>query len=278
MQMKRYTIGKMAKLNNVTEQTLRLYDKIGLFKPAYVDERNGYRLYDIGQSARLDIIQYLKNLGMTLKEIKEVFDSKNIDLLQEKLEESKGQISNQIMQLNEQKEAIQRTIDSFELFKAAPKVGMITLEFINKRTMLYVDEKVNFYDYDLDVYEEILREFKDDLIKQNLSPTVFFNPGTILRQERVLKREFWATEIFTFIDDKKEINLKTETLPANMYLCIYCDDFAQEKEYATRLFDEIEAKNYTIVGDYLCESLNDILIFNDKQRNMYLRLQVPIKI
>ena len=62
--MKRYTIGKMAKLNNVTEQTLRLYDKMGLFKPAYVDEHNGYRLYDIGQSARLDIIQYLKNLGM----------------------------------------------------------------------------------------------------------------------------------------------------------------------------------------------------------------------
>ena len=31
-----------------------------------------------------------------------------------------------------------------ELFKAAPKVGMITLEFINKRTMLYVDEKSKF--------------------------------------------------------------------------------------------------------------------------------------
>ena len=76
--MKRYTIGKMAKLNNVTEQTLRLYDKMGLFKPAYVDEHNGYRLYDIGQSARLDIIQYLKNLGMTLKEIKEIFDSKKL--------------------------------------------------------------------------------------------------------------------------------------------------------------------------------------------------------
>ena len=65
----------MAKLNNVTEQTLRLYDKMGLFKPAYVDEHNGYRLYDIGQSARLDIIQYLKNLGMTLKEIKEITDN-----------------------------------------------------------------------------------------------------------------------------------------------------------------------------------------------------------
>lgn len=276
--MKRYTIGKMAKLNNVSEQTLRLYDKIGLFKPAYVDEKNGYRLYDIGQSARLDIIQYLKNLGMTLKEIKEVFDYKDLSLLQEKLEESKGQIDLQIEHLREQKEAIQRTIDSFELFKAAPKAGMITLEFINKRTMLYVDKKINIYDYDLDVYESLLREFKDDLIKQNLPPTIFFNPGTILRKEHVEKREFISSEIFVFINDKNKVVLKKETIPANMYLCIYCDDFANEKEYACKLFDEIEAKNYTIIGDYLCESLNDILIFNDKKRNMYLRLQVPVKI
>ena len=118
--MKRYTIGKMAKLNNVTEQTLRLYDKMGLFKPAYVDEHNGYRLYDIGQSARLDIIQYLKNLGMTLKEIKEFLIQK-FRIITGKLEESKLQINNQIIQLNEQKAAIQKTIDSFELFKAAPK-------------------------------------------------------------------------------------------------------------------------------------------------------------
>ena len=276
--MKRYTIGKMAKLNNVTEQTLRLYDKMGLFKPAYVDQQNGYRLYDIGQSARLDIIQYLKNLGMTLKEIKEVFDSKDLGLLQAKLEESKEQVNHQITLLNEQIDAIQRTIDSFELFKAAPKVGMITLEFINKRTMLIVDEKVNIYEYDLDVYESLLREFKDDLIKQDLPPTIFFNPGTVLRKEHIEKREFVASEIFVFIDDKKKISLPKEALPANMYLCIYCDDFSKEIEYAHRLFDEIKAKNYTIVGDYLCESLNDILIFNDKQRNMYLRLQVPIKI
>ena len=51
-------------------------------------------------------------------------------------------------------------------------------------------------------------------------------------------------KFFVFIDDKKEIPLKKETIPANMYLCIYCDDFTKEKEYAHRLFDEIESKNY----------------------------------
>ena len=52
--------------------------------------------------------------------------------------------------------------------------------------------------------------------------------------------------IFVFIDDKKEIPLKKETIPAeDVFLCIYCDDFTKEKEYAHRLFDEIESKNYT---------------------------------
>lgn len=204
--MKRYTIGKMAKLNNISEQTLRLYDKIGLFKPAYVDEKNGYRQYDIGQCARLDIIQYLKNLGMTLKEIKEVFDLRDLDILESKLEESKLQIDGQLEKLYEQKKAIQRTIDSFELFKVAPKVGMITLEFINKRTMLLVDEKVNFYDYNLDVYESLLREFKDNLIKRDLPPTLFFNPGTILRKDYVEKENFMQ-QSYLFLLMKKNKQL-----------------------------------------------------------------------
>lgn len=72
---------------------------------------------------------------------------------------------------------------------------MITLEFINKRTMLYVDEKVNFYDYDLDVYEELLREFKDDLIKQALPPTIFliqelFCVRNMFRKENFVQLKF----------------------------------------------------------------------------------------
>ncbi len=42
---------------------------MGLLKPCYVDEQTHYRYYDIKQNARLDMIQYMKELGMELKEI-----------------------------------------------------------------------------------------------------------------------------------------------------------------------------------------------------------------
>ena len=77
------TIGKMAKLNNISDQTLRLYDRIGLLKPYYIDEQTGYRYYNIKQCARLDMIQYMKELGMSLKQIKEHLDCQDISVIQE---------------------------------------------------------------------------------------------------------------------------------------------------------------------------------------------------
>ena len=71
-------IGKMAELNHTSVQTLRYYDKIDLLKPLYVNEETNYRYYDIRQSAILDMIQYMKSLGMSLGQIKEQFKKEDI--------------------------------------------------------------------------------------------------------------------------------------------------------------------------------------------------------
>ena len=56
--------GEMARLNNISAQTLRLCETIGLIFPDDIKSDNGYRYYSIRQSACLDIIQYMKSLGM----------------------------------------------------------------------------------------------------------------------------------------------------------------------------------------------------------------------
>jgi len=70
---KKILIGEMAKIHNISTQTLRYYDSIGLLKPRHKDEENGYRYYDIEQFAQLDSILFLKKLGMPLKDIKKYF-------------------------------------------------------------------------------------------------------------------------------------------------------------------------------------------------------------
>ena len=49
MDLQKLTIGQMAELNHISEQTLRLYDRVGLLKPRYIDRATGYRYYHESQ-------------------------------------------------------------------------------------------------------------------------------------------------------------------------------------------------------------------------------------
>jgi len=71
MDYTRLTIGQMAKLNNISTQTLRYYDQIGLLKPRFYDEDNKYRYYSIKQCAVLDAIIHMQSLKLSLSQIKD---------------------------------------------------------------------------------------------------------------------------------------------------------------------------------------------------------------
>lgn len=65
-----FTIGETSRLNNISIQTLRYYDKLGVFKPVYTDPKNNYRYYHIKQFFYLDIVKYLRSIHTPLEEIK----------------------------------------------------------------------------------------------------------------------------------------------------------------------------------------------------------------
>ena len=61
-----FSIGELSKYQNISKQTLIFYDKIGLFKPAYVDPNNGYRYYSSQQIDYLDTILTVSYTHLTL--------------------------------------------------------------------------------------------------------------------------------------------------------------------------------------------------------------------
>lgn len=69
-----FSIGLFSKMNRITTKTLRHYDKIGLLKPAYTDESNGYRYYTSEQLPRLHKIITLKQMGLNLVDIIELVE------------------------------------------------------------------------------------------------------------------------------------------------------------------------------------------------------------
>lgn len=73
--MKTYNIGKLAKDIDLSIDTLRYYEDLGLVeKPLRLP--NGYRSYSREEKNRFLFIKWAKALGFTLKEIKEMLDIK----------------------------------------------------------------------------------------------------------------------------------------------------------------------------------------------------------
>lgn len=275
--MERLTIGQMAKLNHVTEQTLRFYDKINLLTPDTVDTETGYRYYSIGQIAYLDMIQYMKSLGMKLKDIKKQLETRDPSMIKSILSQKSSQIDTEIHLLQQQKRAIERTLQSYRHYETAPPDGTMVLEYIPERRIYSIDAGMNFYDYGIEVYEEMLRKLKDSLISNKLPQIYFCNAGTILSQENLEQRKFYSSKIFVLVDRDFVADQLTETIPENTYLCIYCNEFDKEKEYISRLLNAVEKEGYHIIGDYICEVIAEFPLLERKKRGMFLRLQIPIR-
>ena len=275
--MERLTIGQMAKLNHISEQTLRFYDRIKLLMPDNVDEETGYRYYSIKQSAYLDMIQYMKSLGMKLNDIKKNLELRDPSLIKSILGQRSSQIDAEISRLRYQKRAIERTLQSYQRYESSPPDGTIVLEYIEERRIYCIDAGINFYDYGIETYEEVLRKLKESLISDKLPQIYFCNAGTILPQKNLEQRKFYSSEIFVLVDREFVSDELTASIPENTYLCIYCNKFEKEKEYINRLLKEVEEKGYVIIGDYICEVITEFPLLERKERGMFLRLQIPIK-
>ena len=70
-----FSIGTFSQFSAVSIRTLRHYDEIGLFPPAFVDPSTGYRYYEAAQLIPLNRIVVLKELGFTLAEITRMTES-----------------------------------------------------------------------------------------------------------------------------------------------------------------------------------------------------------
>lgn len=73
------TIGAFAARARLSPKALRLYDRLGLLRPAHVDGVSGYRYYRAGQIDRARTVALLRQLDMPLTVIAEVVEAAERD-------------------------------------------------------------------------------------------------------------------------------------------------------------------------------------------------------
>ena len=69
------TVGNFAILCACGPRTLRYYDRVGLLKPAMVDEWTGYRYYEESQVLDYQKIRSLQSAGFTIGEIRKLLSA-----------------------------------------------------------------------------------------------------------------------------------------------------------------------------------------------------------
>ena len=140
------SIGEVARLFNISKDTLRYYDKIGVLTPE-INEENGYRFYDIRHLEQLILILGIKYLGISLSEIKEITENGDIEDYYKLMQKQKKIIKDRILELKR----LEKSLNNSELL-----INRI-MNCKNK----YDFSKLNVENLDLKLYEVKVRSVLD---------------------------------------------------------------------------------------------------------------------
>lgn len=126
-----FKIGDFSRLSQVSVKTLRFYDEMGLLKPGEVDEFTGYRYYSADQMPKLYRILAVKDLGLSLEQIREMLnDGLSASEIRDMLKAKKAEIEQTLMDEEARLMRIRIRMSQIELEDKMPKYDVLlkTLE------------------------------------------------------------------------------------------------------------------------------------------------------
>ena len=113
MNLKKRTIGSLAKAAEVNIETIRYYQRIGLINEP-VKPTHGYRIYPYESLTRIKFIKRAQQLGFSLQEIGELLElgEGHCDDIRLKAEDKRAQIDSQINDLEKLRGTLDELINS----------------------------------------------------------------------------------------------------------------------------------------------------------------------
>ncbi|MGE8206881.1 MerR family transcriptional regulator [Heyndrickxia sp. NPDC080065] len=216
--MKEYwKVGELATLTGLTIRTLRYYDQIDLLSPSQYTE-SGHRLYTKTDLVILQQILALKQMGLSLDDIKTVIMNKEkgiaINIIESQITRIKSDIQVQQNLLYELESAL-KTIRSKkimsieELTKLLGAMKMYQGKYFTKEQL---DMMKSYYDqYDEDTLKEVEQEFRIILEQIQFEK----ENGTPPKSSKVKALvEKWSDIVYSFTGYDQDLRKQTEKFHA----------------------------------------------------------------
>lgn len=267
--IKYFSTGEFAKLCKVHKKTLFYYDEIDLFKPEKITS-NGYRYYSINQLEVFNIIYILKDLGVSLKEIKNLMDKRNPKDIEDLFIEKSKEIEREINKLKIKQQIISNKIKIIN--EAENITDEIIIENQSEEFLLLSSplDKTKL-PYDLDAYTEHLDFcYSNDLY-------IGYPIGSMKSKNDIKDLNFnWYSYFYTKVN-KDDTNKSIVIKPKGKYLVGYMRGYYDSTQpIYKKLLDYIKLNNLT-TGEYFYEDvlLDEVTTIN--MNDYVLKISIQIK-
>lgn len=274
-----YSIGQAARICNISIQTLRYYDKIGLVNPTNTDKQSGYRYYSNRDILYIKIVQDMKMLQFSLDEIGEMLKNDSLDSLLTKLELKQREMLGEIKRLEQTVKSIeQRTAQIVRLQELGNGLReldvLVELKWIPER--LVVSDRGRYacgMEPSIIKFTDLFNKLEvTDLSQFQLMTVYHENIMTFDRAESDL--EFCIT-----LDQAASRTPNMRIIPEGEYItALYCgipNDISCKRIYS-KLLQWIEKNGYIESGVSIERYIVDLAQIM-KPEEFIVELQVPVR-
>jgi DNA-binding transcriptional MerR regulator len=116
------SIGDFSRMTFLSVKTLRHYHEVGLLDPAEIDPQTGYRRYDAEQVPKAQVIRRLRDLNMSLEEVRAVIDAPDVDA-------RNAAISAHLQRMEGELERTRETVRSLRLLLDEARPSPVAVEY-----------------------------------------------------------------------------------------------------------------------------------------------------
>jgi len=133
-------IGEFARLSQVTVKTLHHYDDLGLLSPAQIDPDSGYRYYTVGQLPRIHRIIALKDMGLSLDQIRLMLDQElPTEQIRGMLRLKQSEISQKLQEAQRQLAMVEFRLRMIDAESDFPLLDVVLKSLPTMRVLSYFD-------------------------------------------------------------------------------------------------------------------------------------------
>ena len=236
-----YKINEISKIYGISTDSLRYYEKIGVLIPSR--DTNGYRIYDLHDIYKLNIIRDLRELDFSMPQIKKYLENQSVKNTLDLLNKEQELVQTKLKELQSIQKKIQNRIQVLSSASLI-KTNTITIKSMPVRHCLQQNTRI-LRDEEMDLAIKRLHQKHKNQIPD--FGNQLYGASVSMKDLNKGFKDVFNSVFFILEHGNQEFNY---ILPEGNYLSLYYKgDYCQSNEQIHAMYAYAKEKGYKIVDD-----------------------------